>query len=349
MNEPTEQQWLDLHEAFREYCQAAPWQWFDDTYMVVIQHPSTAEAGYCVVLGSGGLEYGLAVYRGDEGLAGYLGIMSGAIEVGSFESLDMTNALSAMLADREDLTKEERDTIRSLGLRYRGRGRWPLFQDVRPGYMPWQLDGEGAVFLTWALRGMIDVTAAVANGEVSLDAELSLDDGDSLRLFLTRTWGDGRWNDSWGPLLFPLPPPVPDYPDTDRLRELASSKPASETVWELAITYFHAPLGDESDDRLHFPVLALLVETESEFLLQELFMKAGPSDADRQELLVKMLETLPAMPSEIVVSAPRMALLVESVTAPLGMKLSVDETPLVWGLRDELFARLNGQEPDDLE
>lgn len=349
MNEPTEQQWLDLHAAFREYCEAAAWQWFDDTDIVVIRHPSSEETGYCVAMGSGGLEFGLAVYRGDEGLAGYLGIMSGAVEIGSPESLDRTNALSAMLGDRDDLTKDERDTIRSLGLRYRGRGRWPLFQDLRPGLLPWQPDGDGVVSLTWALRGMLDVASMAASGDLSLDAGLPPDNGDSPRLFLTRTWDDGRWNDSWEPLLYPLPPPAADYPDTDRLRQLAESKPASGNVWEFGISYFHAPLGGEKGSRLYFPLIALLVETESEVMLQELFLNASPSDADRQELLVRMLEALPAMPAEIVVSTPRTAQLVESVAAPLGIALSVDETPLVWDLGDEMFASLGGFGLDDPE
>jgi hypothetical protein len=39
MAEPTSEQWLDLHAAFREYCEAAPWQWFDDADLVAIKHP----------------------------------------------------------------------------------------------------------------------------------------------------------------------------------------------------------------------------------------------------------------------------------------------------------------------
>ena len=343
MTEPTENQWLELHESFREYCADAPWQWLDDADLVIIEHPSANETGYCVVMGSGAMEYGLALYRGDEGLAGYMGIMTEAIGVGTPESMDSTNALSAMLVDREELTKEERDTIRKLGLRYRGRGRWPLFQDMRPGYIPGQLDGEGAVTLTWALRGVLDVASRVENGDLTLEL-----DGDQ-QLFLTHTWENGHWNASWETVMFPLPPPVSDYPDSDRLRRLAASKPSSSTVWELSISYFHAPVGDDNDGRLYFPVLALLAETGSEFMLQEFLMKADPSDSDRQELLVKMLESLPGLPSEIVVSAPRAARQVESVTNPLGIQLTVDETPLVWGIRDELFGRLYADDSDELE
>jgi hypothetical protein len=38
-----------------------------------------------------------------------------------------------------------------------------------------------------------------------------------------------------------------------------------------------------------------------------------------------------------VVSAPRLAQLVESVTTPLEIDLSVDDTPTLWDVREELF------------
>ncbi len=331
MAEPSPEQWLALHETFREYCQAAPWQWFVDTDLVAVEHPSWEHKGYCVVMGSGGMEYGVAVYLGDEGLAGYLALMSGAIEVGSLESLYATNALSAMLADREELPKADRDTIRSLGLRYRGRGQWPLFQNFKPGYIPWRLEADEAEFLTVALRCVIDVAALMDGGEISFSAE------DGSILIFTRRFQDGNWSNVQEPIVFPLPPPAPEYADAERLRQLAESKVGTESVWELGIFYLPAPAREERGGRPHFPTLALIAHTDSGAAMNEAFTGPGPTDADRQELLVKLLETLPVLPGEIVVSGPRLAQLVEPITAALGIKLSVDDTPVMWGVRDELL------------
>ena len=335
MSEASSEQWLALHEAFREYCQAAPWRWFDDTDLVTVEHPSLDNKGYCVVMGSGGMEYGLAVYRGDEGLAGYLALMSGAVEAGTLESMDATNALSAMLADREEVPKADRDIIRSLGLRYRGRGRWPLFQSFTPGYLPWSVEANEVEFLTVALRSMTEAALLVESGELNLDSEGGSD------LFLTLSFDGSQWRNHWETLLFPVPPLAPDFPDTERLRQLAESTPRTGSVWELSIFYLHAPVREERSGRPHFPVFAMFVHTDSEFVLNEQFMGPGPSDTDRQELLVKLLEALPGLPAEIVVSAPRMAQLVASVTAPLGIELSVGETPVLWNARDELFGFLD--------
>ncbi len=331
MAEPSLEQWLALHETFREYCQAAPWQWFGDADLVAVEHPSWEYKGYCVVMGSGGMEYGLAVYRGDEGLAGYLALVSGAIEAGSLESLHATNALAATLADREELPKPNRDVIRSLGLRYRGRGQWPLFQDFKPGYLPWGLEADDAGFLTVALRCVIDAAALMGQEKMSFRTE------DGAVMMLSRRFQDGSWSNALEPLAFPLPPAVPEYADAERLRQLAESKAGADSVWELGIFFLPAPAREERGGRPHFPTLALIAHTDSGAAMNEAFMGPGPTDADRQELLVKLLETIPVRPSEIMVSAPRLAQLVEPVTAALGIKLSVDDTPVMWGIRDEML------------
>ena len=335
MPEPSDEQWLDLHMAFREYCEAKPWEWLDDSNIVTIEHPGWNYKGHAAVLGSGGIEFGLGVYRGDEGLAGYLGSVTGAFDTESSEVLDITNAVSALLADRELLPKEDRDVIRSLGLRYRGRGSWPLFQSAEPGYLPWRLNSDDAAVLAVSLRCMTDLAELVRTGKESLD-----DSMDDSSLFLTRTFRNGAWINRWEQVISPVPPPVLDYPDLERLRQLAESKPRESETWELSIFYLHVPVREQRGARPHFPVMAMLVHSEFGYLVQSPFMRPDPSDTDRQELLVEALEALPALPSEIVVNAPRLTKLVESVTSPLGIALSVDETPALWAAQEELLDTL---------
>ena len=164
MTEPTTEHWRDLHMSFREFCLAAPWQWLDDTDALAIEHPSGEYTGYCTVLGSAGQEYGLAVFVGDEGLSGYMALMTDEVEPESMDAFVRMNALSAILADREDMDGRDRAIIRRLGLRYRGKGRWPLFRTTTPGLAPWYLDAEQAVFLTTAIRNVMDIVSRMASG-----------------------------------------------------------------------------------------------------------------------------------------------------------------------------------------
>ena len=313
---------------------------FDDSELVVIELPDSDDKVYCAILGSGGIERGLAVYRGDEGLAGFLAIMTGIVDPGSSEALNTTDAVSATLADREELDKEERDVIRSLGLRYRGRGRWPLFRAYEPGWLPWRLEHDEPVMLAAALRCITSLTVAVRQGD------LSLDDEDRSDLFLTMSFRSGRWHGRWDYVPVPLSPSVADYADADRLEQFAQSARRSDTVWELGMYYLLAPLWEEKGKRPHLPVCAMLVHADTGYVGSELLTQPRASDADRQELLVKILEALPGLPLEIVVNTPRLAVMVESVTAPLGIKLSVGETTALWEARDELFGRIEDGPPD---
>ena len=222
MTEPTMEQWLGLHKAFMDYCAATPWRWLGNTDVVAVENPSGEYKGYCAVMGSGEMEYGLSVHIGDEGLAGYLALMTGDVEPESLEAFYMMRALSAMLADREDLDTADRAVIRGLGLRYRGRGKWPLFRSTATGYMPWYLNSDEAEFLTMALRNVTDIASRMAGGEEVLYAE------SDPSLILTRVFRGGAWQDQLEAFMPPRPAgPVPDYPDSERLQQLAQSKPGN--------------------------------------------------------------------------------------------------------------------------
>ena len=328
MDAPTREQWLGLHQEFREFCQATPWQWFDDADLLAVEHPSGEYRGYCVVLGSGGIEYGLAVYKGDEGLAGYMALMSGAIDSDSPESLYSMNAVSAMLADREHLSQADRDTIRDLGLRYRGRGKWPLFTSVRPGYVPWRLDSDEAVLLTQALRSVRAAAVLVENGE------LTLQPGEAPRPVLAQDPHEGGWQYRWSLLRLPSPLPDPDYPDTERIMQLAKSKPRAASVWELGIFHLNSPVQESRGERPYFPVIALIVDPDSTLVIPQHSTGPNPSAADRQGMLVKLLEEAPELPSRIVVDTLGTAFMVESITAPLDIQLSVGDTPSIYAIQE---------------
>ena len=122
------------------------------------------------------------------------------------------NAVSAMLADREDLETPDRTTIRELGLKYRGRVSWPLFRRTVSGYVPWFLEADEAVFLTMALQYVIDLVKKMLIGEFAVDLVGDIDSAPP------RVFGNGEWLDRREPIPEAQPPAsVPDYPDMGRL------------------------------------------------------------------------------------------------------------------------------------
>ncbi len=322
MAEPSTREWRDLHETFKDYCQAKSWQWLDNDDLVVIEHPSREYKGYCAVMGSAGIEHGLAVYIGDEGLAGYLSLMTDEIDPESPDNIDSMRSLAALLADRATLDNRDRAIIRDLGLKYRGRGRWPFFRSMVPGYLPWLLDSDEAVFLTMALRNIMDVAARMSRGELDLYSE------DEPGLVLTLVFRDGEWRDQREILRPPRPPAAPPgYPDSERLERIARPNVSRTGIWELSKFYLDTALQDSKEDRPYLPMIMLVIHRESSFILGTSMLGESPSELKQQEVLVDTLETAPGLPSEIVVDSTSTAQLVESITAALDIKISVGPTP----------------------
>ena len=333
MAEPSVEEWRDLHEAFKEYCRVKPWLLLADDDVVAIEHPSKGYKGYCAAMGNAGMEFGLAVYLGDEGLASYMSLMTGEIDPESLSGIESMRSLSAMLVDREDLSNRDRAVIRDLGLRYRGRGRWPKFRSMVPGYAPWLLDSEEAVFLAVALRKIVDVTSRVVGDELDLYRE------DEPGLVLTLVFRDGEWRDEWEILRPPGPPEAGEgYPDLERLERIARSGSNRLGTWELSKFYLHTAFQEKRGDRPYFPMVVLVVDRVSSFVVGTSMLGEAPSALEQQEVLVDALDEAPELPSELVVDSANTARLVESIASALEIELSVGPTP---GL-DEAKAALMG-------
>ena len=118
-----------------------------------------------------------------------------------------------------------------------------MFTSLKPGYAPWRLDADEAVFLTMALRNVREVTLKVNNGELALHSQ------SSPGLILTRVLRDGEWDDRFDPLMPPTLHIPPDYPDRERLEQLAESKSRSSSVWEFDIFSIYEPVHEAMGQR----------------------------------------------------------------------------------------------------
>ena len=213
--DPTPEQWLALHHAFRHYCEAKPWERLSNEDVLAVNDPLGHFKGYCVALGDGGVAYGLGVYLGDRGLLNYLTTMTSEDEPVDVEMLERGLALTAILGDREELENEERKAMRDLGLRYRGRGRWPIFRSVIPGHWPWYVNADEARLLTIALDNVRDVAERIGQGMLDLYA------GRAPSEVLTQSLRGGVWRDEWELLRPPVLPVEDHQADTDRLQSIS--------------------------------------------------------------------------------------------------------------------------------
>lgn len=67
MNKPSKEDWSALYQAAIAFQRAAPWEWMSSEDLFAIENPDDSEMGYCSVLGSGGEEFGVGMFVGEDG------------------------------------------------------------------------------------------------------------------------------------------------------------------------------------------------------------------------------------------------------------------------------------------
>ena len=291
-----------------------------------MEHPSGRCTGYCSVLGSAYREYGLAVFIGDEGLSGYLDLVNEEVEAESPEGFDSMNALLALRGDREILTESELAAMRRARLRYRGRGTWPIFRSLRPGYLPWRVEEDEAVFLTAALDNMTDVASRVLSGDLVLREDPDL--------MLMRVFSDGMWADRWKKNPEPeTSAPAPEYHDPERLRRVSLSVPRGSAVWEIGVFYLHTTVQEERGSRPYFPTMALAVDRSTSLIVGMKMLGASPSYEERRDALMEILENADVLPSLVVVDSVDTAMLALPLLYEMDVELNLDDTPGIYDAR----------------
>ena len=153
---PTLEQWRRLFAVAEAVKALAPWDWMNETDLFAVEDPASGQLGYVSVMGAIGEHFAVAVYLGGAGLRGFMA-MQDAGESDIEELFFVVPQLQASFEDRESLNAEDREIIKALGLKFRGRNVWPLFRSYRPSYLPWHLTADEAGFLIAALEQVLDV------------------------------------------------------------------------------------------------------------------------------------------------------------------------------------------------
>ena len=153
---PEIREWRGLYESVVRIKEISPWEWMTETDVFGVRSPETGELGFVSVMGLLGQHYAVSLYLGSEGIHGFLDLQ----EMGPFAdpgALIQIPQLQASFENREELDKRDRQVIKELGLKFRGRNAWPMFRSYRPSLFPWFLEAAEVRFLSCALEQLADV------------------------------------------------------------------------------------------------------------------------------------------------------------------------------------------------
>lgn len=240
------QEWSRLLESAGRIKRLAPWQWMQEDDIFGVTHPETGETGFVSVMGALGEHLAVSVYIGVSALTRFLALQQapqGVLDEHPELLLEILQ-LQASFEDRDELEDWDRQLLRRLNLKFRGRKAWPRFQSFRPGFMPWRLEPEEIGFLTLALEQLEQVAPR-------LKTDRSVLSGEAPGTLLIRSCragkrNTGKWKDRYERVPPPEFPPVElawDPGDVKKLKRM----PAREDIIEVDFFQFPGAIGPKGE------------------------------------------------------------------------------------------------------
>ncbi|MEC0228201.1 DUF7309 domain-containing protein [Paenibacillus alba] len=292
----TSEQWKGLYEAAAAFKKAECWRYVTNSHIFGVENPFNKEIGYCCILGNGGEMYGLAVYLGTESLETLLSMLNGTQEI---DPMFSQHCLMLSFDSRTELYPAELKQIKKLGLKFRGANAWPTFRLYEPGFFPWPIQNEEEVlFLSLALEQAIEVVQAYKN---NLDAIFIREDN----VFLTRVSDGDRqnlvWSDEWlKPMILEkananeyLANPIDEF----RLAKAKKLLKGFVGIWEIDCFFSYVPI--DEGQRPYYPMIGLIVDQESEQILQFGLTDQSGIQGKMAEFLLEMIERVQVVPKEV--------------------------------------------------
>jgi len=138
-----------LVAAALEYHAREPWEEIADDETFAMRLEGEPQPVFASVMGQGGLEYGLALFRGD----GALGLLRARPD--DRERLDAMWSLAVTLQPLRDIPAEFRTALTRAGLERRREDIAPFFISKNPGRRPRDINASEARLLLLALRGIL--------------------------------------------------------------------------------------------------------------------------------------------------------------------------------------------------
>ena len=332
---PSLQEWRALYEAAVEFKKIACWHWMSDTDLFGVQNPASGVIGYCCIMVELKETFGLIVYLGTEGLAGYSRIQSEDHSPDAVNFLHLQKCLTLTFEGRKYLREPDLKVIKSLGLKFRGHQEWPLFRNYQPGYLPWYINKEEVLFLTTLIPQVMEVASRVRKDANLLRPPRK----DCYLVRIPEKVGETpTWREEWREPA-PIEKAEPDLPPVDEphLQRIKRTISRHQGVWE--IDQFHSPGVVDEGGRPYFPYVFLWVDHDTKLVLDVRVTGLLNYESDFLDQFLDLVEKVNILPAEIWLQNEEPMKLLEPITSRLGIKLTrVNRLPALEKVRNSLFS-----------
>jgi hypothetical protein len=329
--------WRDLFAAAQAFRAARPWDWMDDSDLFALVDED-GRPFFPSVLGAAGQVFGVALYRGEEGLR-FLFDAQDTLEECVPDTAFRQDALLLDWGAKKALAPEDLAVLAALGHAPRPRERqaWPCFRSHLPGWFPWFLDASEARDLARGARALLACAELARRNE---DYFAPNDEDDCM--LPTVAMADALA----GPLRpnqvewrhWQLPPPAPPPPAPIPVEWAVVRALPLNPRGALQFDIFHLSSPVAGSPRPYFPRMALLVDDASGYIYG---MEMAAPDRAWDDLVVatwsKAWQAAKSRPATIAIRREEWMPALLPLAESLGIKLKLcAELPFIDEARESL-------------
>lgn len=268
------QQWRELYDVTRRIQLLRPWEHLWDMDLITLQLPEHEQPFFASVMGRNGECFAIAVMEGPDALHDFYRLAESR-DIPSGQLIRYQNNMTCYFGDREELSKSERDIIKKLGLKFRGKNQWIYFRSFERGYAPFLLDENQVLKLTRVFQELFMALKAFLQHRIPVD----FDNQQTLhRCFNAEK---GLWFTTAGTLR--IPPKkyrIPIVEDEVLIGRLKQQKKAKSEL-EIDTLFLNAAINDPESGRPVIPVIFMLADCQSGLPIDQELLTPGNDDTTR--------------------------------------------------------------------
>lgn len=319
--------WRQLYTYADEWVQLKPWEvlWSNDFVALEINEKTY----YCTIMGKLGDCIGVSIYEGEEGYADLCSIAheypdQAIAQYMMFEQ----NCLTFYMGDREEVPKGQKEIIKKLGLKYRGKGHWPYFLSFVPRFYPYEINDQQASVIVQVFKHLIPLMKAYMNHEVAVD----FDNGEILFAHDHHGWKYEAIQRPEEQEKFY----VVDLEDQQYLNYL-KELPQTQNQYIIDLAYLSGCFVDEAYDRPVSSLVLLALDVDSQQIIKVSMPR--PEDDEIIECISMFCELMQdyGKPKDIFIRNPRVFSSIISICEECQVEVHVTSLPMM----DDIFAQMD--------
>lgn len=271
------EQWKELYDYAVKIKEFFPWKNFFDGDLITIIPEDKKKTTVCNILGHSHEFYGIAAYIGDRKIDNFYNMFVSE-EIPNTQKMRYNNCIMCNFGDRGELTHEEYEVVKSLGLTFRGHNNWIYFRVYETGFGPYTPDSEQVSMMTEVLKQLNCALVEYYNG-----LKVDFEKGHTLMRRYDKK--SGQWINSSEEKYVPsISYEIPALEDEVLIQRLKNQERNDEII-EIDLPIIPTTIRDSSWDKPIMPRMCMLASENDGIILAQQMIEPGNDNISVQIII----------------------------------------------------------------